>query len=172
MSSHFDDPDIRELASDVTELQSQKKVTDAEITNIKIRLESYIATTQEQFRTLGATINEIRDMARDNKHITIGVDGNNGLKGTLASLVKDVHSMTRDFEFLRQTANSYVEMKTWLIRLLITSVTALVFQFAGAAWSLNLQAAKQDAFKEDLNKALSFINKQQDDYAKSKASLK
>lgn len=172
MNSHHEEPSIRDLLLDVTELQSQKKLTDAEITNIKIRLESYIATTQEQFRLLGATINEIRDMARDNKHITIGVDGNNGLKGTLASLVKDVNSMAKDFEFLRQTAHSYVEMKTWLIRLLITSVAAIIFQFAGAAWTLNMQASKQDAFKEDLNKVVAFINKQQDDFSKSKASLK
>lgn len=172
MSTSHNEPNIHDIVSDVIELQSHKKLTDVEITNIKVRLESYIATAQEQFRTLGATVNEIRDMARDNKHITIGVDGNNGLKGTLAILVKDVNSMTKDFEFLRQTASSYVDTKAWLMRLLFTSVAAIVFQFAGAAWTLNTQASRQDAFKDDLSKILAYVAKQQqDDSVKTKPLL-
>jgi hypothetical protein len=111
-------------------------------------------------------------MARDNKHITIGVDGNNGLKGTLAILVKDVHTMTKDFEFLRQTAHSYVEMKSWFVRLLATSLAAIVFQFVGAAWTLNTQATRQDVFKEDMSKIVAYVNKQQqDELPKTRATI-
>jgi hypothetical protein len=156
-----DEHSIQAISLAVAELESQKRLTDAEITNIKIRLESYISTTQEQFRTLGATVTEIRDMARDNKHITIGVDGNNGLKGTLEILVRDVTAMIKEFEFLRQTAHSYVEMKTWLIRLLITSVAAIIFQFGSAFWTMNMQTTRQDSLREEMTKVTAYINKQQ-----------
>lgn len=156
-----DDSSIQTISLAVAELESQKRVTDAEITNLKIRLESSITTTQEQFRNLGVTVTEIRDMARDNKHITIGVDGNNGLKGTLEILVRDVNAMIKDFEFLRQTAHSYVEMKTWLVRLLVTSIVAIIFQFASAFWTMNMQTARQDVLRDEITKVTSFITKQQ-----------
>jgi hypothetical protein len=152
---------FRDITSTVADLKTQKSLTDAEITNIKIRLESYIATTQEQFRTLGSTITEIRDMARDNKHITVGVDGNNGLKGTLEILVRDVTTMTKDFEFLRQTAKGYEETKNWFARVLVTTFIAIGLQFIGSVWTMNMQNNKQDTIREDLGKVMAFVNKQQ-----------
>lgn len=71
--------------------------------------------------------------------------------------------MAKDFEFLRQTANSYIEMKTWFVRLLITSVCAIVFQLAGGLWSINMQNAKQDSLRDDILKVTAFIEKQQKD---------
>ena len=157
----LDETIIRDLSTSVSALESHRRLAEVEITNMRVKVDAHIATTQEQFKSLVSTMAEIRDMARDNRNITIGFDGNNGLRGNLASLVHDVTVMAKDFEFLRQTANSYIEMKTWFVRLLITSVCAIVFQLAGGLWSINMQNAKQDSLRDDILKVTAFIEKQQ-----------
>lgn len=169
----LDETIIRDLSNSVSTLESHRKLAEAEMTNMRVKVDAHIATTQEQFKALAATMSEIRDMARDNRNITIGFDGNNGLRGNLASLVSDVTEMAKDFEFLRQTANSYIEMKTWFVRLLITSVCAILFQLGGGLWSFNNQNAKQEALREDILKVTAFIEKQQrEELSKAKTSLK
>jgi hypothetical protein len=161
----LDETIIRDLSTSVSALESHRRLAEVEITNMRVKVDTHIATTQEQFKSLAGTMSEIRDMARDNRNITIGFDGNNGLRGNLASLVHDVTDMAKDFEFLRQTANSYIEMKTWFVRLLITSVCAIIFQLAGGLWSINMQNAKQDSLREDLLKLTAYIEKQQKEEA-------
>ena len=163
----LDETIIRDLSTSVSALESHRRLAEVEITNMRVKVDAHIATTQEQFKSLVSTMAEIRDMARDNRNITIGFDGNNGLRGNLASLVHDVTVMAKDFEFLRQTANSYSEMKTWFVRLLITSVCAIVFQLAGGLWSINMQNAKQDSLRDDILKVTAFIEKQQKMYGLS-----
>ena len=160
---------LRDLAASVNSLESGRRLADAEITNMRVRVDAHIATTQEQFKSLTATMAEIRDMARDNRNITIGFDGNNGLRGNLASLVRDVTDMAKDFEFLRQTAKSYTEMKTWFMRLIATSLCAIFFQFLGNMWTLNTQREKQDSLREELIKITSFIDQQKEDSSKARA---
>jgi hypothetical protein len=163
---------LRDLAASVNSLESSRKLADAEITNMRVRVDAHIATTQEQFKSLTATMSEIRDMARDNRNITIGFDGNNGLRGNLASLVRDVTDMAKDFEFLRQTAKNYTEMKTWFMRLIATSLCAIFFQFVGNMWSLNHQQAKQDSLREHILKITSYIDQQKDESSKAKSLAK
>jgi len=159
---------LRDLTASVNSLESSRRLAEAEITNMRVRVDAHIATTQEQFKSLTFTMSEIRDMARDNRNITIGFDGNNGLRGNLTNLVRDVTDMAKDFEFLRQTAKSYMEMKTWFVRLLVTSLCAIFFQLAGSLWSLNVQKAKQDSLREDIAKLMSRVEQQKDGGTKSR----
>jgi hypothetical protein len=98
-------------------------------------------------------------MARDAKHISIGVDGKNGLRGSLELLVKDMSGMTEDLEFLRQSAHSYNETKAVLLKLFATSAMAILIQFAAAVWCVSAINARQDSIRQDVNRVLTLIDK-------------
>lgn len=166
------DNTLHELVESVNNLQSDKKVTIAELDSIKIRVEANAVTVQEQLRALERSVLEIRDMARDAKHISVGVDGQNGLRGSIANLTRDVNSMTQDFNFLRQTANNYTETKNLLLRLFVTSAVAVIIQFGGAVWFVSSLHSKQESIREDLNRVIRHIDKINDDQSKNRTSLK
>ena len=166
----LDETVFREMSTSIVELEAHKRFIDSEISNIRVKMDSHIVTTQEQFESLASTMSEIRDMARDNRNITIGFDGNNGLRGNLTSLIREVSEMTKDFEFLRQTAKGYVDMKSWFMRLLVTSLCAIAFQFFSNIWSINSQIMKQEALRVDVLKALSVIEKQREDPSQPKVA--
>ena len=150
---------LQNLTALVAELQSDRKVTVSELDSIKIRVESNAITVQEQLRALERSVLEIRDMARDAKHISVGVDGQNGLRGSIANLTRDVNTMTQDFNFLRQTAQNYNETKNLLLRLFMTSAVAVIVQFGGAVWFVSSLHSKQESIREDLNRVIQHIDK-------------
>jgi len=163
---------LQELLETVNSLESDCRVREAELDSIKIRLESNALTVQEQLRGLERAVQDIRDMARDAKHISVGVDGQNGLRGSIANLTRDVNSMTQDFNFLRQTANNYTETKDLLMRLFVTSAVAVVVQFGGAVWFVSSLHSKQETIREDLNRVIRHIDKTYDEQGKARLPVK
>ena len=163
---------LHELFESVSNLESDRKVTIAELDSIKIKIESNALTVQEQLRGLERSVLDIRDMARDAKHISVGVDGQNGLRGSIASLTRDVNSMTQDFNFLRQTANNYTETNNLLLRLFVTSAVAVIIQFGGAVWFVSSLHSKQESIREDLNRVIRHIDKVNDEQVKGQHNAK
>lgn len=163
---------LHELTGAVNALESDRKVTVAELDGIKIRLESNALTVQEQLRSLERSVMDIRDMARDAKHISVGVDGQNGLRGSIANLTRDVNSMTQDFNFLRQTANNYNETKNLLLRLFVTSAVAVIVQFGGAVWFVSSLQSKQESIREDLNRVIRHMDKMYDEQSRTQLPQK
>ena len=159
---------LQNLSDSVKDLQNNYKSLVNEIDAVKIRVESNALTVHEQLRGLERSILEIRDMARDAKHISVGVDGQNGLRGSIANLTRDVTSMTQDFNFLRQTAQNYTETKNLLLKLFVTSAAAIIVQFGGAVWFVSSMHSKQETIREDLNRVIRHIDKIYDDAASSK----
>ena len=146
----------------IMQLQNQKLLRDAEIDMIRQKLTTIDADINENIKSLEFSISSVRDMARDAMHITVGVDGKNGLRGSMANLSEQVAVLVKEFGFLRETANSYVEMKDLILKFFATAAIGLFFQFAGAIWYFSGQHQQQQALREDLNKVLSYINKQQE----------
>jgi hypothetical protein len=163
---------LQELHDSLIELQGDKKVIVSELDSMKIRVESNALTVQEQLRALERSVLEIRDMARDAKHISVGVDGQNGLRGSIANLTRDVTSMTQDFNFLRQTAHNYNETKNLLLRLFVTSAVAVIIQFGGAVWFVSSLHSKQESIREDLNRVIRHIDKTYDEQGKTRLPVK
>jgi hypothetical protein len=79
-------------------------------------------------------LRDTRDIARDTLHIAVGVDGKNGIRGSLRDLTHSVNKIKEEFLFLRETANNYKELKGTIGRFLLTSLLAFVIQFAGVIW--------------------------------------
>ena len=94
------------------------------------------------------------------------VDGKNGLRGSLESLVTHVTAISKDFEFLRQAAHSYNETKTLLFRVFATSAIAILIQFGGAVWCVASLHAKQESIREDLNRVLMHIDRKHEEVSK------
>jgi hypothetical protein len=159
---------LQNLSDSVKDLQNNYKSLVNEIDAVKIRVESNALTVHEQLRGLERSILEIRDMARDAKHISVGVDGQNGLRGSIANLTRDVTGMTQDFNFLSQTAQNYTETKNLLLKLFVTSAVAIIVQFGGAVWFVSSMHSKQETIREDLNRVIRHIDKIYDDAASSK----
>ena len=151
----------------LTEMQAQQKVFEDELEELKIKIEANNLTNQEQLRNLERAILEVRDKARDAMHITIGVDGKNGLRGSLETLVRDVTSMSESFSVLKSSANSYSEMKTLLLRLFAASAMTIMCQFGGAVWLVSSLHSKQESMREDLNRVLAILDKRHDDASKA-----
>lgn len=167
MSSSFQ----HDVITFITELQGQQKFTDSELNKVKSSLEESTTNTQEQLKSLEKNVADIRDMARDAKHISIGVDGRNGLRGTLDHLAKDVGKLKEDVEFVKEAAHSYNGMKVFFSRLLIASFATVMLQLAAAVWYISAQNAKQEALRSDVNRILSHIDKQAD-LTNTKATIK
>jgi hypothetical protein len=147
------------IMATLSDIQSHKKLTDAELSNLKLRIESFASTVKEQIGNLEKNVLEVRDKARDAMHISVGVDGKNGLRGSMETMLREVTSMSEDFAVLRQTAQNYNETKDFLLRLFVSSAVAMFIQFGGAIWFLSSMHNKQENMREDLNKVISYVDK-------------
>lgn len=146
----------------IWELRNQQVLIDSEIENVRVQLTGLSENTKKSIESLEHSMHAVRDMARDVMHISIGVDGKNGLRGVTAGLSEQVGVLAKDFGFLRQTADSYVEMRETVLRYFATAALGLLLQFAGAVWYFSGQHQQQQVLKDDLNKVLSLIEKQQE----------
>lgn len=146
----------------ILQLQNQKLIRDAEIENIRQNLLNMTLETNETLKTLEASVSSVRDMARDAMHISVGVDGKNGLRGSLTNLSEQMAVLVKEFAYLKETAHSYVEMKQLVMKFFATAAVGLFFQFAAAIWYFSGQHQQQQAMRDDLNKVLSYIDKQQE----------
>jgi hypothetical protein len=146
----------------IMQLQNQKILRDVEIEGMRQKLSIIDADTHENIKALEQSIASVRDMARDAMHISVGVDGKNGLRGSIVNLSEQVHVIVKEFAFLRETAHSYVEMKSIVLKFFATAAVGLFFQFAAAIWYFSGQHQQQEALKADLNKVLAYIEKQQE----------
>jgi hypothetical protein len=145
----------------IWELRNQQVMIDSEIENVKKQLTGLSENTKKSIESLENSMQTVRDMARDVMHISIGVDGKNGLRGVTAGLSEQVAVLAKEFGFLRQTADSYVEMRQTVLRYFATAAMGLFLQFAAAIWYFSGQHQQQQVLKDDLNKVLLFIEKQQ-----------
>lgn len=161
-----EEKDLLNLANAIGQLQEQKKLRDVEVDNLRVRLEAYILSAATQMKTIENSLSDTRDMARDVKHISIGVDGRNGLRSAVQELVSDMTAITKDFGFLRQTADNYVDMKSMMIRLFTASAAALLAQFAAVVWYLSAQHSEQLAIRQDLNRVISYMDSKQSEATK------
>ena len=146
----------------IWELRNQQVLIDSEIENVRVQLTGLSENTKKSIESLEHSMHTVRDMARDVMHISIGVDGKNGLRGVTAGLSEQVGVLAKDFGFLRQTADSYVEMRETVLRYFATAALGLLLQFTGAVWYFSGQHQQQQTLKDDLSKVLSFIEKQQE----------
>jgi len=154
-------PDLRHCVITLkADLENQKKLIALELNNIKLKMDNLIATDNEKLDALDIAVSEAREKARDAMHVSVGVDGKNGLRGVMEILIRDVANMSKDIEVLRQTANSYTETKTLLARLFTSTALALFLQFAGAIWFVSALHSKQESIRQDLNRVLLYIEKQ------------
>lgn len=152
-----------DVVATLIELQMQRRIADNELNAIKINLEQSIAASKEHFRVLENSVTEIKSMARDAMTVSVGLDGKNGLRGSLEHLTKEFSTLPRDIEFLKQTANHYLEMKSLLLRLFATSFAAIFLQFGGAVWYVSEQHVKQEVIRDDLNKVLNYFQSRNGD---------
>jgi hypothetical protein len=155
---HESKSNLHDVITSLTELQGQKKLTDIEIS----KLEETIVGTKDHLKELEKSVSEIREMARDAKHISIGVDGRNGLRGTLDNLAKDVRKLSDDVEVVKKAADDYVGTKAFLIKLLLGSFMGVISQVCFAVWYVSKQTAQQDAMKEEVSRLLVKIDQQKE----------
>lgn len=147
-----------DVITSLTELQGQKKLTDAELS----KLEEAIIDTKEHLKELDKSVSDIREMARDAKHISIGVDGRNGLRGTLDHLARDVNKLATDVECVKKAADDYVGTKEFLKRVILASFMGIMGQVTFAVWYVSAQHAQQEAMKADVSRLLARMDKQAD----------
>jgi hypothetical protein len=150
------------MVASISDLESDNKIFDSELQAIKENLEASSADTKEQFKSLDKSLLEIREMARDAKHISIGVDGKNGLRGAIQALSDNVHNITSEISSIKQSANSYEETRSFLGRLLVACIATFLLQFGAAVWYISSYNAKQEAIRTDLNRVIAYIDKVQD----------
>lgn len=153
------DHDSEEILHAQNELEIHQKLTDNEINSIKTKLDIYNHQTSEQIKVLEKSVTEIKDMATKALHVSIGVDGKNGLRGSLEAISKDVTSMIRDFEILKSSAKSYLETKRLLLQLFTVSAAAVIVQLCGIVWYFSSQHSKQEVMRDDLNRVILSIEK-------------
>jgi hypothetical protein len=137
--NHF----YNDVIASLTALKSQKQIN-----------ESAIEDTKEHFKEIEKSIAEIREMARDAKHISIGVDGRNGLRGTLEHLARDVSRLAHDVEFVKKAADDYIGLKSFFTKLLVGSFMGIVTQVCFAVWYVSAQHTQQEALKADVARLL------------------
>jgi hypothetical protein len=102
-------------------------------------------------------------------HVSIGVDGRNGLRGSLESLVRDVASMSESLNIVKQSASNYADMKALMLRLFAASAMTILCQFGGAVWLVSSLHSRQEDMRQDLNRVLTLLDKHRDDQIKSTA---
>lgn len=150
--SHYD------MLKSIQDLQTAQVVTEREIAEIKSRLNLNAQGVEEQLKNLEDGLIEIRDMARDAMHISIGVDGKNGLRGTIENLATQVSSLSDDFIFVKQAAESYVSVKSMLSKFFITSIGALLMQFGTIVWYVSSRQVQFEGLRKDVEKLNSVIS--------------
>lgn len=153
------DHDSEELYQAQSELELHQKFMDGEINSVKSKLDTHNQQTTDQIKLLEKSIGEIKDMATRALHVSIGVDGRNGLRGSIEAISKDVASMIKDFEILKSTAKSYTETKSLLLQLFSVSAAAVVAQLCGIVWYFASQHSRQEVMREDLNRVILSIEK-------------
>jgi hypothetical protein len=79
-------------------------------------------------------LKQTADIAIKTWHVSVGVDGKNGIRGSLNDLTLSVNKIKEDFLFLRETANNYNEIKSGIGKFLLGSSLAFIIQFAGVIW--------------------------------------
>lgn len=163
------DIDSEELQHAQSELEIHQKFMDNEINSIKAKLDDHNYQATEQIRVLERNVAEIKDMATKALHVSIGVDGRNGLRGSLENISKDVASMIKDFEILKSSAKSYVETKALLLQLFSVSAAAVVAQLCGIIWYFASQHSRQEVMREDLNRVILSIEKLKEEAAPKKS---
>lgn len=147
-----------DVITSLTELQGQKKLTDAELS----KLEEAIIDTKEHLKELDKSVSDIREMARDAKHISIGVDGRNGLRGTLDHLARDVSKLTVDVEIVKKAADDYTGTKSFLSKVVLGSFMGIVSQVCFAVWYVSAQHTQQESLKADVSRLLARMDRQAD----------
>lgn len=157
------------LAINIAEIQAQQESFEQELEDLKIKLEANSVANQEQLRNLERAVLEVRDKARDAMHVSIGVDGRNGLRGSLESLVRDVASMSESLNIVKQSASNYADMKALMLRLFAASAMTILCQFGGAVWLVSSLHSRQEDMRQDLNRVLALLDKHRDDQIKSTA---
>lgn len=135
------DKDNQNLAIAAVEIQLEQE-------GIKKRLDS-----------VEDTLKVVQDQARDALHVAIGVDGRNGLRGSLNTLVSDVSKITEALHGLRQQANDYAEMKSMLLKLFVACTVTILCQFGSAVWFVSSLHSRQENMREDLNRVLAILDK-------------
>lgn len=165
---HFSKGEVpQDVIAAITELQGQKKFTESELS----KLEETIIATNDHLKELEKSVSEIREMARDAKHISIGVDGRNGLRGTLDHLTKNVSKLAADVEFVKKAADDYIGLKSFFTKLLVGSFMGIVTQVCFAIWYVSAQHTQQEALKADVARLLVRTD-HQSDTTNVKAALK
>lgn len=105
------------------------------------------------------TLKVVQDQARDALHVAIGVDGRNGLRGSLNTLVSDVSKITEALHGLKQHASDYAEMKSTLLKLFAACGITILCQFGSAVWFVSSLHNRQENMREDLNRVLAILDK-------------
>ncbi len=105
-----------------------------EETIAEIKENAALEELRGKIRSLELELRDTRDIARDTLHIAIGVDGKNGLRSAINDLAGTVDRIKEDFMFLRETAHNYKELKTIIMKFLLTGVFAFIFQLGGIVW--------------------------------------
>lgn len=154
------------IAIAITELQAQQESLKQKVEDLNIKSEATNIALKAKIESIEKNIAEVRDQARDAMHISVGVDGKNGLRGSMQSLLDDVSSMSESLQVLKQTANDYAEMKTLLLRLFAASAMTIICQFGGAVWFVSSLHSRQESMREDLNRVLTILDKRFDDSPK------
>ena len=147
-----------DVITSLTELQGQKKLTEVELS----KLGETILDTKDHLKELEKSVSEIREMARDAKHISIGVDGRNGLRGTLDHLAKDVRNLAADLEIVKKAADDYVGTKSFLSKLVVASFMGILGQICFAVWYVSAQHTQQEVLKADVSRLLARMDTQAD----------
>jgi hypothetical protein len=118
-----------------------------------------VAEIRYKIKTLEHELRDTRDIARDTLHIVVGVDGKNGIRGTLRDVNTSVNKIKEDFLFLRETANNYKELKGTIGRFLLTSSLAFVLQFAGVIWFFAREHVVVEQLTVQLKKVIEDVEK-------------
>ena len=121
---------------------------------------------KKRLDNIETTLKTVQDQARDALHVAIGVDGRNGLRGSLNTLVSDVSKITEALHGLKQHAGDYAEMKSTLIRMFVASAFTMLCQFGGAVWFVSSLHSRQENMREDLNRVLAILDKRYEEAPK------
>jgi hypothetical protein len=164
-----DRPDQHKLICLQADLDMYKRLLDMELANLKTRMDSIVEVGKTQHEALDRVVKETREKVTDAMHISIGVDGRNGLRGTIEAVKTELSAISRDLDFLRQAAHSYNSTKQLFTRLFTSTALAIFIQLMGAIWFVSAMHSKQDALRDDLNRVLMYIDKQQQRYEPAKS---
>jgi len=153
------------MGEDISKTQAQldtaRKLTEMELENMRRQMEQTDLRTTKRLEDLEESVKDVSKELRASSqqidkvlHICIGVDGSNGLRGNVGSLNAKVDAICRDFEYVKQTAKNYNDMKSWLVKFCISSSLAFLVQFGGGVWFFATMHSHQEATRSDVNKTM------------------